>query len=64
MVEMQPISRNTYPNTKGKKILHMPMEIKVLTWDMSKAGLNRLMGPNFTPLDNWISNCNADINKQ
>lgn len=28
------------------------------------AGLNQLMGSPPTPLDNWISNINTEINKQ
>jgi hypothetical protein len=41
------------------------LEIQVLACDRHKnvVGLNRLMGFNPTPLENWISNGNTYINK-
>jgi hypothetical protein len=44
---------------------HMTLEIHVLAWDRHKnvAGLNRLMGSQPSPLDNWISNGNTYISK-
>jgi hypothetical protein len=45
---------------------NMMLEIQVLAWDRHKdvAGLNRLMGSQPSPLDNWISNSNIYINKK
>ena len=45
---------------------HMALEILVLALDRHKnvAGLNRLMGSQPSPSDNWITNDNTDINKQ
>ena len=45
---------------------HMALEIQVLALDRHKnvAGLNRLMGSEPSPSDNWITNDNTDINKQ
>ena len=42
----------------------MMLEIYFLVWDRHKyvAGLNRLMGSQLSPLDNWIFNDNT-INK-
>jgi hypothetical protein len=39
--------------------------LEVLAWDRHKkvAGLNWLMGSHISPLDNWISNGNTNINK-
>ena len=44
----------------------MPMEIKVLGWDMQKnvAGLNRWIYVPTLSIDNYISNVKTDINKQ
>jgi hypothetical protein len=44
----------------------MALEIQVLALDRHKnvAGLNRLMGSEPSPSDNWITNDNTDINKQ
>ena len=44
----------------------MTLEIQVMTWDRHKnvVGLNWLMGSHLSPLDNWISNGNAYINKR
>jgi len=43
----------------------MTLEIQVLVWDGHKnvAGLNRLLGSQPSPLDNWISNGKTYINK-
>jgi hypothetical protein len=40
------------------------MENQVLAWDRHKhvTGLNQLIGS--TPLNNWISNGNTNINKE
>ena len=42
------------------------MEIKVLGLNRHKnvAGLNQLMGPQSSSVDNWISTSITDINKQ
>jgi hypothetical protein len=40
------------------------LDIQVLALDRQRnvAGLNRLMGSQLSPLDNWIFNSNTDIN--
>ena len=42
------------------------LEIQILPWDRHNnvMELNRLMGSQPSPLDNWISNVNTYINKQ
>ena len=46
-----------------KRPKHMTLEIQVIAWDRD-TGLNWLMGPQPSTLDNWISNGNAYINKR
>ena len=47
-----------------KRSQNFPMENQVLAWDRHKhvTGLNQLIGS--TPLNNWISNGNTNINKE
>jgi len=44
----------------------MTLEIQVFAWDRHKngAGLNRLMGSQLSPLDNWIAYDHTYINKR
>ena len=44
----------------------MGLEIQILAWDWYKnvAGLKQFIRSQSSPLYNWISNGNADINKQ
>jgi hypothetical protein len=44
----------------------MTLEIQVLASDRQKnaVGLNRLMGSEPSPLNNWICNGNTNINKR
>jgi len=66
MVSNQPISNkanndlSSYLNSLNtkKRPRHVTFEIQILAWDRHKhmAELNRLMGTQHSPLDNWVSN--------
>ena len=57
---------NNWAHWTQKIPQYMMLEIQVLAWDghINVAGLNRLMGSQPSPLDNWISNGNTFINKR